>query len=202
MEGASPTVLSSPGLNGVPVLTPMTTPRTMAKSIKRAVVWGVRSGRRVLNGFVYILLAGMMLTTCIDVVGRYFFNKPLLGTFELVQMFMAILGGLTIWYAATTRGHINVDMFFERFSKRTQAIVSVISSFLGCGLWFLVAYQVYAGGRELMASGQYSSTLHIPESPFVFMFALGLLFYCFTELVHAFGLLMPKKRRGFDKDES
>jgi TRAP-type C4-dicarboxylate transport system permease small subunit len=185
-----------------PVRAPMTTPNKMPQSIKSAVVWGFRSIRKALNGLIYILLAGMMLTTCIDVVGRYFFNKPLLGTFELVQMFMAILGGLTIWYAATTRGHINVDMFFERFSKRTQAIVSLVSSFLGCGLWFLVAFQVYAGGKELMASGQYSSTLHIPESPFVFMFALGLLFYCFTELIHAFGLLMPKKRKDFDKDES
>jgi len=179
----------------------MTITGKTGQSVKRAVLWGGRSCRTVLNGFVYILLAGMMLTTFVDVVGRYFFNKPLLGTFELVQMFMAMVGGFAIWYAATTRGHINVDIFFERFSKRTQLIVSVVSSFLGCGLWFLVAYQVYVGGKELSETGQYSSTLHIPESPFVFMFALGLLFYCLTELVYAFRLLIPKKRKDVPTDE-
>jgi len=163
--------------------------------IKRALSWGINTSRSALDWFIYILLAGMMLTTFIDVTGRYFFNKPLLGTFELIQMFMAILGGFAICYAAITRAHINVDMFFERFSKRNRVILSVSSSLLGCGTWFLVAYQVYVGGKELIDSGQYSSTLHIPETPFIFMFALGLFLYCAVELVHAFRLLVPKNRK-------
>jgi TRAP-type C4-dicarboxylate transport system permease small subunit len=172
------------------------------KYIKRAVSWGFSSGKRALEWFVYFLLAGMMLATGIDVIGRYFFNKPLLGTFEMVQMFMAILGGFAIWYAATTRAHINVDLFFERFSKRTQVVLSVVSSILGCGTWGAVAYQLCKNGERMISSGQYSSTLHIPEAPFPFMFALGLLLYCITELIYAFRLLIPKKRKEFHTHES
>jgi len=179
----------------------MTITKIIGQYIKRAVLWGFSSSKRALNWSVYILHAGMMLTTFIDVVGRYFFNKPLLGSFELIQMYMAILGGLAICYAATTRAHINVDLFFERFSKRTQVILSVVSSFLGCGIWGLVAYTVYVSGEQLIGSGQYSSTLHIPEPPFIFMFALGLFLYCVVELVYAFRLLIPKKRKDFHTDE-
>jgi TRAP-type C4-dicarboxylate transport system permease small subunit len=182
--------------------TAMTITKKRGQYIKRAVSWVFRSGRSALNGFVYMLIAGMMVTTFIDVTGRYLFNKPLMGTFELVQMFMAMLGGFAIWYAATTRAHINVDVFFERFSQRTQVIVNVMSSFLGCATWFLVAYRVYLDGKELMKSGQYSSTLHIPEAPFTFMFALGLLIYCVAESIHAFRLLIPKYRKEIHPHES
>ena len=173
----------------------MTKTKKIGQYIQRNLLGGFSSGRRVLNWFVYIPLAGMMLITFIDVMGRYFFNKPLPGSYELTEMIMAILGGFTMFYAATTRGHINVDLFLLRFSERTQVILSVIGSLLGSGIWALVAYQIYLSGGRLIKSGQYSQTIHIPEAPFLFILALGLLLYCLTELLYAFRLLISKKQK-------
>ena len=57
------------------------------------------------------LMFCLMLLTCVDVVGRYFFNKPVTGGFELTEMLLAalIFAGLPL---VTLRGdHITVDLF-------------------------------------------------------------------------------------------
>src|SRR6266852_5508558 len=57
------------------------------------------------------LMLSLMLLTCVDVVGRYFLNKPLTGGFELTEVLLAslIFAGLPL---VTLRGdHITVDLF-------------------------------------------------------------------------------------------
>jgi len=67
-------------------------------------------------GRVFAVLAGaailfMMAVTSIDVVGRFFFNAPLHGAFELTEITMAlvIFAGLSL--AALSRDHITVNLF-------------------------------------------------------------------------------------------
>ena len=57
------------------------------------------------------LILCLMLLTCVDVVGRYFLNKPVTGGFELTEVLLAalIFAGLPL---VTLRGdHITVDLF-------------------------------------------------------------------------------------------
>jgi len=68
-------------------------------------------GRAALGTIAAALMFCLMLLTCVDVVGRYFFNKPVTGGFELTEMLLAalIFAGLPL---VTLRGdHITVDLF-------------------------------------------------------------------------------------------
>jgi TRAP-type transport system small permease protein len=163
-----------------------------------AVLGGFNSVTKVLNWVGYISLAGIVLVTCVDVVGRYCINKPLLGSLEMLELSMAVLGGFAMLYTTTQRGHISVDLLFIRFSRRTQVVIDCFGSLLGFGTWGIIAYQVYLLGMRMLKSGDSTSLLRIPLSPFQFILALGLSLYSLTLLIQA---LHPLISKGSEKKE-
>ncbi len=61
-----------------------------------------------------------------EVVGRYFFNRPLLWSHEAmtyVCAFIYLMGGA---YVLKNRGHIGVDLIHKRFSIRGRAIMDLV----------------------------------------------------------------------------
>ena len=159
----------------------------------RAILRSFDSATKVLNWIGYISLSGIVLVTCVDVIGRYCFNKPLLGGLEILELSMAVLGGFAMLYTTTQRGHISVDLFFVRFSRRTQVIIDSFGSLLGFGTWGIIAYQVYLLGIRLLKSGDSTNLLRIPLSPFQFILALGLALYSLTLLIQGLRPLILKE---------
>jgi len=167
-------------------------------NLLRAVLRGFDSAIKVLNWVVFISLTGIVLVTCIDVVGRYFLNKPLQGSLEILELSMAVLGGFAILYTTAQRGHISVDLFFIRFSRLTQAVIDCIGSLLGFGIWGLIAYQVYLLGVRVLEAGDSTNLLLIPLSPFWFIFSLGLSLHALTLMIQ---VLRPLISEGSEKKE-
>ena len=62
----------------------------------------------LLAGFV---LLWIVLVTCIDVVGRYFFNSPLYAGAEIIQVSMAGVIFFSLPYMFFKNEHIIVDLF-------------------------------------------------------------------------------------------
>lgn len=67
----------------------------------------------------------LMLYIVLDVILRYF-DRPLLGTPEMVELIMVVIVFSGIAYTDVQRGHIAVDVVVERFGKRTQAIIDCV----------------------------------------------------------------------------
>jgi TRAP-type C4-dicarboxylate transport system permease small subunit len=113
------------------------------------------------------ILAVMMFLTALDVCLRYFFNRPLAGAFELVGYMMAILVPFSIAYCYQERGHIVVDLFMERFRRKTRLAVDIITILLTMIFTVLIAWQNVIHFFEVKHSGLTSSVLSIPEYPFI-----------------------------------
>ena len=113
------------------------------------------------------ILAVMMFLTALDVCLRYFFNRPLAGAFELVGYMMAILVPFSIAYCYQEKGHIVVDLFMERISKKTRRIVDIITIFITMLFALAIAWQNVIHFFEVKHSGLTSSVLSIPEYPFI-----------------------------------
>ena len=158
-----------------------------------AILRGFNSVTKVLNWVGYISLTGIVLITCVDVFGRYCLNKPLLGGFELLELSMAVLGGFAMLYTTTRRGHISVDLFFIRFSRRAQVIIDSFGSLLGFGIWGLMAYQVYLLGIRMLKTRELTNLIKIPLSPFQFILALGVALYSLTLLIQSLRPLILKE---------
>src|SRR5437762_2957277 len=88
------------------------------------------------------LMFCLMLLTCVDVVGRYFLNKPITGGFELTEVLLAalIFAGLPL---VTLRGdHITVDLFDPVTPDWLFSIQHALASLIraactGCLAWRL-----------------------------------------------------------------
>jgi TRAP-type C4-dicarboxylate transport system permease small subunit len=120
-------------------------------------------------------------------------NKPLLGSLEITELSMVVLGGFAMLYTTTQQGHISVDLFFVRFSRRFQIIIDCLGSLLGFGTWGVIAYQVYVIGLLMLESRDSTLILHIPLAPFQFIFAFGIALYSLTLLIQALRLRISEE---------
>ncbi len=134
----------------------------------------------------YIAAVGIVLFVFVDVCGRYFLNKPLRGSNELVEQSMAILGGFAIMYAAVKRGHVAIDLIASRFSRRTRVIMQSIFLFVGFGTSVVLAYQVYLRALWRLQFSEVTQVLRIGTAAFAFILAVALFLCGLTLLIQAF----------------
>lgn len=129
-------------------------------------------------------IALMALVVAANVAGRFFFHKPVLGTIELVELMMVIIGSLAIPYTALMRRHIRIDIIVSRFSGRMQKMMMGIVYFLGAGIYGVIAYQGFLKAMD-NAQNMYltTATLNIPIAPFNFFLFLGFALFCLVFLV-------------------
>lgn len=163
------------------------------ESFLQAVSRAFSSLTQVLNWVGYVSLSGIVLVTSADVIGRYFFNKPLLGALEVLELSMAVLGGFAMLYTTAQRGHISVDLFFVMFPKRVQKVIDCFGSLLGFVTWAFIAYEVYVMGKRMLKAGDATVQLYIPIAPFQFVLALGLALFSLALLIQGLRPLFAKE---------
>jgi len=117
-------------------------------------------------------VAGVTLTlvmglTVLDVFLRIL-GKPLVGVFELVAFFGAVVIGFSIPFTSWVRGHIYVDFLILKFSKGTRKGIHVFTRLLGIGVFALIGWNLLKMAGDLQRSGEVSPTLHVPFYPVVY----------------------------------
>lgn len=116
----------------------------------------------------------MMLLTAVDVVLRYFFNKPLAGSFELTEYMMALIVSFVLAFASANDGMVKVTLLSERLKPKTQNIINACTGILGIVLFILLAWRGFVFSGLLKDQGITSPILGIPRYPFAWITALGL----------------------------
>lgn len=118
----------------------------------------------------------MCLTTA-DVIGRYIFNRPIAGAYEITERYLMVATVfLGILYAYRGGAYIRVTFFVDRLPRQVRLalnyFVQVFSILLS--LFFLMAtiYQVHRS----FASGVTLSFLRIPVWPAYIIVSLGFFF--------------------------
>lgn len=88
------------------------------------------------------LMLLMLLNVFYDVVARYFFKSSSIGMQELEWHFFSSMFMLGIAYTLHAEGHVRVDIFYEKWSEKTRAIVDIVGvvvfllPFCGLILWY------------------------------------------------------------------
>jgi C4-dicarboxylate transporter, DctQ subunit len=97
---------------------------------------------------VLFWIAGALLIfstvgTCIDVILRYCFNRPIHWMLEITEYIMLYIPFLGAALVLKEDGHIRVDILINHFSDRMRAWLNVITSLVG-GL-VMLTYTVFGG---------------------------------------------------------
>jgi TRAP-type C4-dicarboxylate transport system permease small subunit len=122
-----------------------------------------------------IVLAAMMLLTVADVIGRYFFSRPIKGTWELVGLLLVCAGTWGLAYCQMEKGHISITIMEGFFSRRMQAVMSALACLIGLGGFSLISWQSFLLAKKyfLLPRGDETDTLGLPFSPFILLLSIG-----------------------------
>ncbi|MCF8094249.1 MAG: TRAP transporter small permease [Desulfobacteraceae bacterium] len=128
-----------------------------------------------LGCFVLIV---MMLLTMADVVGRYIFNTPILGVFEITEFLVLLLIFSFLGFTQQWKTHISVDLVFNNFPPKMRYFVDALNHLICLVLMILITWRGIVKALDMKEVGQQSPNLLIPEYPFVFFLAFGCAVFC------------------------
>ena len=125
-----------------------------------------------------IALAVMMLLTTADVIGRYFFNAPVLGAYEITEYLMLIMVFSFLALAQSSKVHISVDIVFNRLPARLRPVLERFNHLICLLMMILVSWMSIQRIWELRKTGEQSLLLKIPDYPFAIFLVIGCLAFC------------------------
>lgn len=116
----------------------------------------------LLNTVASVTLFSLMMITCIDVFGRYVFNRPLTGSTELVEMSLALMVFAVLPVISWRNEHIVVDLL-DSFTPPTVHMARniLLNIVTAAALYFLGGRILILGSRSLNY-GEESEYLGIP----------------------------------------
>ena len=137
-----------------------------------------------------VVLFAMMLVTTIDVIGRYLFNKPLAGGFELTEMMLAALIYCGLPLVSKRREHIVIDTFdsfMSRAVKRFFDVTADIVCFLTLGG---IGFLIFRRAARVAEYGDTTSVLKLPLAPLAY--AMGTMIVI-AALIHLVLIFVPHR---------
>jgi len=132
---------------------------------------------RILGVFIVLVCLSLSLITlsvCLEVILRYFFNRPQVWVIELSEYALLYITFLGAAWVLKSGGHVTVDLFTDFLGSRGRAICSLIS-FIVC---FIVSIILVVYGARVtwdhFSKGIYNPTiLEIPKSAILLVIPLG-----------------------------
>jgi TRAP-type C4-dicarboxylate transport system permease small subunit len=135
---------------------------------------------------VFAMMALMVLDVCV----RFVTGKPILGTFEIVEVLMVVIVFMSLANTQIKKGHINLDMFITSMPKKISGILYIVIYALAV---VMSAIMVRASFREMLGvyhSHKTTATLQFSVFPFHIILFVGVVFLFLVfivDMVLAFG---------------
>ncbi len=131
----------------------------------------------VLNIIAGIAVTFMMLLTVADVLLRAG-GRPIIGTFEIVALSLALVIGFAIPKVSMDRGHVSMDFLLVKLSQRGKDVMNTFTRLLGLILFASIGYNLFNVGARFHASGEVTATIKIPFYPVAYGVAICCLIEC------------------------
>ncbi len=147
----------------------------------------------------------MMLLMLADITLRLILNKPIIGSFEIIEQMMVIIVFFAFGYTQIEKGHICVDVVTTAVPEKVRDILNVITSCIGVTMMGLASYASSQQIIKEFTKQSTTSTLLIPLYPFLAIVSLGVFFLglcMLLDLITAFADLFGKGDWGFDNGDN
>lgn len=118
-----------------------------------------------------IVLFAMMWVTAIDVAGRYLFNKPLPGGFELTELMLAALIYCGLPLVSARRDHIVIDTLESVMSSGLKRVLDIAAELICAVALGGVGYLLFRRAARVAEYGDTTAVLKLPLTPVVYLMA-------------------------------
>jgi TRAP-type C4-dicarboxylate transport system permease small subunit len=135
------------------------------------------------NLFASVALMAMIFLTCFDVSMRYFFNRPIGGTYDIVSLLGAVIAAFAMPYTMLKKGHVAVDLVVRTLSPGKQLVIETVTHLVAIGLFLIMVWQCFVLASDMKAAGEVTPTLLLPFYPVVYAMSLCFLMLCLATLI-------------------
>ena len=153
---------------------------------------------KLLSSFFNLLaaasLSAIILLTCIDVSMRYFFSRPIAGTYDLVSLMGAIVAAFAMPYTMLMRGHVAVDLLVRKLSERKKLAVETVTHIVGILLFLILTWQCAGLASDMKAAGEVTPTLLLPFYPVVYSMSVSFFLLCLAILVNLLNIWLKREK--------
>lgn len=133
----------------------------------------VRPFSRAVDCIGRVILALMVLLITLDVVLRYFFNRPIKGSYELIEFMMVLIVYLGLGYAQIKKRHVSITLFTNKLSAAQLSVFSIATHFLCLAVFVLITWRGSLQALAIHTNGTTSDVLSIPIFPFMWAVVFG-----------------------------
>jgi TRAP-type transport system small permease protein len=125
-----------------------------------------------------VALFAMMCLTVVDVVGRYVFNSPILGAFEITEFMVLVMVFSFLGYAQAQKAHVTVDIVYDRFPANARRIIAIANYTISFIVMLIVCWMGFEKAVETWQTGEKPLNLAVLNYPFVFFLSFGAMVMC------------------------
>jgi len=156
-----------------------------------------------IGDIVSLLIIPIFLIMLYEVFIRYVLNSPGVWSTELAQLLFGAYAVLSAGIILQWGGHVNVDIFYGRFSKRGKAVLDICTSFLFFIFSITLVYTSYKFAfHSIKIVEHMETTWNPPIYPFKTMIAIAavlLLLQGIAKLIRDIEIVFSaKKNKGLD----
>ena len=136
---------------------------------------GLAGVERALGWIAKAALVAMMILIVADAGGRYLFDSPVSGVYEITEFYlMMALVFLSLGLTARQGGHVRADIFFDQFPPRAQRRLEVIYLAATMIVFALIAYAIgRASVMHIEANRWTTGAVPLPTGPSWAIASLG-----------------------------
>jgi TRAP-type C4-dicarboxylate transport system permease small subunit len=130
------------------------------------------AAERALGWVTGLMLFAMMAMTFVDVCGRYLFNAPIPGAFEITQLLLAVIVFTALPIVTGREQHVSISLVEHALSgaaKKVQCVLVCLIGAVGIGYLSLILWRQ---GERLARYGDYTAYLKLPLAPYAFLMAV------------------------------
>jgi TRAP-type C4-dicarboxylate transport system permease small subunit len=117
----------------------------------------------------------MMLLTTADAAGRYLFNRPITGAFEITTNYLMVASVfLCMTYVYRGGGFIRVTFLADRLPRLVKLVVNHLVQLVSMLYCAALVFSTFKYALRAIATGTKLSTVEIPQGPAYFLVPVGL----------------------------
>jgi TRAP-type C4-dicarboxylate transport system permease small subunit len=156
----------------------------------------------VISGIIFIFI---MSSVCIDVVMRYFINRPMKWVIEISEYLLVYMTFLGTAWVLRQDGHVTVDILTVRLNPKFRVIVGIISSLIGVLVCLIIVWFGTIETWDNFERGvRIPSILEFPKAPLLAVIPFGSFFLMIQFIRRAFGFIKKINwiKNGSERNES
>jgi tripartite ATP-independent transporter DctM subunit len=118
-----------------------------------------------------IFIMGVLIT--VDIFFRQVLGRPMPEVLEIEQFLLSIVVFLGFAHTQTQKGHVHVDILYNKYSPGTGWIMDSIISLVGGFVFLVIGWQQVVKARDSYLLKEVFSVSQVPVYPFLIIAAVG-----------------------------